>query len=426
MLHYSFLRRISSGVCVLLLGVPTLAQSGDSSASALSLQDALIRTVEQNPALVASGYQIDAAEGRLQQARLAPNPELDVVVQDVLGTDDFRGINNAETTVSLSWILERGVRAQIIDAARADLSLQSQDVSIARLDVAAETARRFVTCLALQAQARVALEAVGLATETVAAVDERVAAGVQPEAELERAEAALARSEMEHESIEHELLTAYHRLSAQWGDTRPDFSAVNGDLRQLPRAESFDSLKARIEQSPHLSRFMTQQRLNEAELRLAQAQRKQNWRLSAGVRRFEGSDDTALMAGITIPLPVRNRNQGRIAEARANVAQTQAAAAATRLQIETTLFVLHQELQHDLHVAERLRRDVVPKIQSALAETESAYKLGRYSYFEWRAVQAELLAARTDLLDASFAAHNTVIEIERLTGVQIALPAKAE
>ena len=37
-------------------------------------------------------------------------------------------------------------------------------------------------------------------------------------------------------------------------------------------------------------------------------------------------------------------------------------------------------------------------------------------------MQGELLQANSDLLEASVAAHQVVIEIERLTGVQAALP----
>ena len=75
---------------------------------------------------------------------------------------------------------------------------------------------------------------------------------------------------------------------------------------------------------PDIARFLSKQRVDEAELRLAEAQRKPNWRVSAGVRRLEISDDEALVANITIPLALRNRNQGRIAEAQASLAQTDA------------------------------------------------------------------------------------------------------
>ncbi len=406
--------------CLCLLVFPALAwtqEHGPERGPPIELQSALARTVAGNPELAAFGYTINAAEGRLQQANITPYPELGVAVHDVLGTDDFSGVRSAETTLTIGWVLERGVRQRRIDAARADVSLRSLDAEIARIDAAAETARRFLICLAHQGRLTNAQEGVRLAQDTVEAVRARVAASRALEAELSRAEAELARAELLAEDYDHELIGAYHQLSAQWGQTEPDFGSVSGDALNFPPIEPFEALLARVEQNPELARFMSQQRLAEAELRLAEARRKPDWRYYAGLRRVEATDDFALVGGITIPLGTRNRNLGRVAETRANIARSEAEAAATRIRIETSLFVLYQELFHNVHVATTLNESVIPRIESALADTRRAYELGRYSYFEWSVVQSELLEANNDLLEASIDAHRTIIEIERLTGV---------
>ena len=84
--------------------------------------------------------------------------------------------------------------------------------------------------------------------------------------------------------------------------------------------------------------------------------------------------------------------------------------------------LLYQEFLHSLHLAERLSNDVVPRLERALTDTQRAYELGRYSYLEWSVVQAELLEANNDLLEASVDAHQIIIEIERLTGERFTLP----
>ena len=165
---------------------------------------------------------------RLQQANIGPNPVLDLAINDSLGTDDFRGVRNAETTVSIIWVLERGIRRRQVDAALVDVSLHELEARIMRLDAAAETARRFLACLAYQARLVNAAEAIRVAEETVDAVRARVAAGGATQAELSRAEAGLVRARLLEEDYTHELLAAYHRLSAQWGDTEPDFKPGRG------------------------------------------------------------------------------------------------------------------------------------------------------------------------------------------------------
>jgi cobalt-zinc-cadmium efflux system outer membrane protein len=423
----SIARRI--GVCVWLavLGATAWAQpEAMPQGREIAIAEALARTVAQNPELKVSGFQRDMLAGELQQANLPPNPELGIAVQDVLGTDRFSGFDNAETTVTLSWLLERGVRERLIGSARAGVDLGAADADVARLDAAAETARRFLACLAYQARLERAAAAVRLAAETVAAIGDRVAAGRAPEAELARAEAELARAELVEEDYEHELLSAYHRLGAQWGSTDPDFASVAGDLDSLPVLEPYERLAARVEQNPDLERYMSQRRLHEAELALARAQSRPAWRLSGGLRRAEGSDDLMLVGGITIPLAVRDKNEGRIAAASASVARTAAERDAARVRIETALFVLYQELNHNLQLAGRMREDILPRLEAALADTRRAYELGRYGYLEWRAVQGELLDAQERRLEAGIAAHGLVIEIERLTGVAIAPPAATQ
>jgi cobalt-zinc-cadmium efflux system outer membrane protein len=357
------------------------------------------------------------------QAGLAPNPELSFTVENALGTGEFKGFDSAEATLSIAWILERGVRQRRLDTARAGVSLLTVEADIMRLDAAAETARLFLSCLSNQVRMVSANEAVQLAQETVNAIQKRVKAGKSPQADLSRTQAELARMKLNQEDIEHELLSANLRLTAQWGETEPGFTRVSGNLLTLPNTESFATLKTRIDQNPEFARFLSKQRLGEAELRLAEAQRKPNWRVSAGVRRLEFFNDEALVANITIPLTLRNRNQGGIAEARANLAQTEADAIAARIRIETSLFVIYQELQHSLHRAKAFRNEIIPRIERAMTDTRSAYERGRYSYLEWRTAQEDLLAARSALVDASVDAHLNVIEIERLTGVRIALPA---
>jgi len=385
----------------------------------IALREALEKALASNPDLTAFGFQVAAAEGRLEQAALAPNPALDVAIQDVVGTDAFRGLRSAETTVTLGWVLERGVRGRIVDSARAALALRTFDAEIVRIDVAAETARSFLESLAFQGRLDNSRRAVALAAGTVKLIADSVTAGRSLEAELARAEADLARAELIQEGYEHELLSAHHRLSAQWGETQPHFSTVSGGVDPLPMLEPFANLLAKVDANPALLRFMSQQRLDEAELQLAQARARPNWQVSAGLRRLETTDDFALVGGLNVPLAVRNRNQGNIAAARADVARTKAEMTAARVRIETTLFVLHQALTQNVKLATRLRADVIPRLERALADTHRAYELGRYGYSEWRIVQDELLGANNDLLDAGIAAHGIVIEIERLTGVPI-------
>ena len=414
-------RRTGARLSMLAVAALAFGQSAaQPESAAITLAEAITLTLARHPELVAHGLAIDAAEGRLLQSRFAPSPELTAFIGDAVGTGQFRGLHAAETTVTLGWVLERGARQRRIDVSRAGVELTRIDAEVARLDAAAETARRFLDCLAFQARLDRAAEGIRLAEAAIAAVRRRVAASRGPAAELARAEAELARSELLHEDYEHELLSAYHRLSAQWGDTEPDFDTAAGSLAALPELEPFAALVARVGANPDIARFVSEERLREAELRLAEARARPAWTISGGVRRFEASDDLALVGSITVPLRLGNRNQGNVAAARASLAQTEADRTAARIRMETELFVLYQRLRHDIQLPERLIADVIPAYEAALTEMQRAFDLGRSSYLDLRSLQTELHAANNEVLEAYIDAHRLVIEIERLTGERVA------
>jgi cobalt-zinc-cadmium efflux system outer membrane protein len=394
----------------------TTQMSFAATVGSIGLEEAVDKTLQGNPELVAFGYQVQAQQGRLAQAQVKPSAELGLVVENALGSGDYSGVDGTETTLSLGWVLERGKREAYVGTARAGVSALEAQKEIHRLDVIARTADLFLENLEYQERLRLSQEASALAEQTVATVRTQVNAGRAPTADLARAEAELARVRLAAEDISHELKTARRWLAAQWGAPQADFSKVRGDPHQLPSPGSFASLLEAVDRNPNLAALLSQRRLREAELHSAQAQAKPDWRFNAGIRRLELTGDNALVAGVVIPLTGQDSNRGRVAEARANLEGVEADRAATRLQIETQLFAVHQALEHSLHRALTLREDVLPRLEKAALETQRAYTAGRYSYYELQVMQTQLIATRADLVDAAIDAHRHLVEIERLTG----------
>jgi len=385
----------------------------------ISLHQAINDTLLHNPALKSFSYEISAQKGREYQAGLSRSPEVNLTLEDALGTGVFNGVNSAQTTISIGWVLEGKVRQGFKDVAVAGSLALSNEVKIKQLDMAAETTRLFLICLANQARRINADNTVKLANDTVVAVKKRVSAGNTPAAELLRAEADLTRKQLDRENIIQTLTSALHLLAAQWSETHPEFMGVEGDIFKLPTPLTFEAFKNRLQQSPNFLRLLSDKRLKQAQLTLAQSKSEPEWRVNMGVRHFESINEQALVAGISIPFGERSRNEGGIRTAREKVLQTQALQDALKVEMETTLFVLYQALQHNMRRVYAYRNKIIPNLEKALAQTRSAYNLGRYSYFEWRSVQAELLNARTSLIEDSMAAHLKVIEIERLTGATL-------
>ncbi len=407
---------------VTFLCCPISQVSAQNIAQPIDLVSAVDRAIAGNPSLRAAGIQMQIQAARIEQASIKPRPQLELEVEDVLGSGSNDLLRGMQATASVSWVLESELRESRVSAARAGSSLVQSDIAIQRLDVAAETARRYLQCLELQTRLVIAGEAIVLAEAAVAAIDLRVNAGSTPTAELSRAQADLRRQQLIEEDIEHELLSANYRLAAQWGANEPDFSRVLGNLLETPEIDSFESFAARLEQNPNLERYLTAERVYEAELRLEEARNRQPWRVSTGFRWQNKTSDHGFVAGLTIPLGSQDGNRGRVAETRARITQSKLEREAEQLRLRTELFVIHQELLHNVHLAAALNNDILPLYEAAFEDTRVAYEVGRYSYLEWSQTQVNLLTARADLVEAAHSIFHNLIEIERLTGVSAVVP----
>ena len=289
----------------------------------------------------------------------------------------------------------------------------------------AEVTRRLIHVAADQEHLALTMRATVLAEDNVAAAAARVAAARAPDVELRRARITSARVGVAQEHAEHELLTSRRKLAAMWGDSEATFERVSADLYALPPSEGYEALVARLASNPDFTRFASEERLRDAELRVAEAHARTDLTVRAGVRLLHDTNDEAFVFGVTLPLRTNSRARNEIAAIQAQREQTAAEREAHRVRAEAQLFELFQELRHAITEAEVLRTTVLPEMRAALEATRYAYDRGRYSYLEWVDVQRELVDVERALIDAAANAHLYRTEIERLTGEPLTAPTEA-
>lgn len=394
------------------------AQSAERprAAAELTLADAISLALARNPDLVASRYELTAAQARILQAGLRLNPELDMELENFAGSGAVASADALETTLSLSQVIElggkRGLRRSV---AEADSDLIAIEQRARQLDVLAEVTRRFIDVAAAQERVRFAAESTRLAQQTLDTTEARVNAGRAPVAEASRARIAVTRAAIDERRAAAALRSARYALSSLWGDVEPAFTTASADLFAFAPVEPFQALVEQIERNPDITRFASEARLREAELRLARAQARPNLALSLGVRRFEDNNDTALVAGFAIGLPVFDRNQGVIREARVRRAQSEAERTAALVQIRGALYVGYQEMTAARESADALRNEAIPQAQTALEQTRDGFDRGRFSVLELLTAQQELLVLRAAAIDTAADYHRVLAELERVT-----------
>jgi cobalt-zinc-cadmium efflux system outer membrane protein len=395
------------------------AQAESVDGTPLLLSQAIERSLENHPALSVYAFKREAQAGRVTQAGLPSRATLDFQLQNILGSGELSGMDAAEATLSISWLLDQSHREARTAFESQRAALIDNDQSAMMLDVAAGTSRLFLLALSQQQRIKIADSAVTGAEAMLKAVKRRVEAGRAPQAELFRAQANLAQRQLDKYDFEHDQQSTLRKLAAQWGSRNIDFLPIQGDLFAQPALLDFKSLLQQLKDTPRLRRIDIEERVQQAALAQAKREAKPAWQATAGIRRMEDLNDTAFVAGISVPLGFGNRNQGRIAALKAELAAERAQSQAQQLDMETELYVVYEHLRHNLHLIEALQQDIIPSLASAFRETQKAYDASRYSYVELLAVQTELLDAQASLVDASLAAHLGRIELERLTGASV-------
>jgi cobalt-zinc-cadmium efflux system outer membrane protein len=138
------------------------------------------------------------------------------------------------------------------------------------------------------------------------------------------------------------------------------------------------------------------------------------------VRWLDASNDTALVAGVSLPLPVFDRAQGRLVEGRTRIARTAVERSAALVRARAMVSSLHGELSASRAEVEVLRSELVPLAERALDQTRSGFARGRFSYLELVSAQQDVLDTERAAIEAAGAAHRLHTEIERLTGEPLA------
>jgi len=406
---------------LLIPSISIAATAAETSGSVqLSWPEAAALTLEEHPALQVYALRDQALAAASRIANQRPGYRLALDVENVGGSGATRGASAAEVTLSLASVLELGdKRGARLAAVSARESLLLAERQVQALDLLSETARRFLTVAIGQAELTLVAEESTLAQQARKAVQRRVDAGAVPRAEARRASATVAEIAIRQQGLQQRVQTDRQLLALMWDGDAAEFTAVTIDLlRPQPELDTA-ALLAQAAANPELQRFASEQRLREAELRLVQSRNRADLDWSIGLRRLEESDATALVAGVSLPLFAGRRNQAQAAVAALARDELAPQREARRREISALLLSHAQQYRSANLAAARLQAEVVPELRAALDETRKAYQAGRYSYLEWTAARAELLATQRAVLVAVVTAHEARLAIETLTGLPL-------
>jgi cobalt-zinc-cadmium efflux system outer membrane protein len=386
----------------------------------LTLRNALALALMHNPKLAATSWNVRIGEARRLQAGLLPNPEVEFEAEEVAGSGGRDGFDTAEMSIHLSQLIELGgKRSTRTRVAEIEGRLAGWDHEAERLAVLTDATLGFIDVLSAQAQLQLAQELASLSEKTLAAVIERVSAGKVSPLEKIKAEVELANNKIEQQKAESKLRSARKRLVSVWGSFTPRFSKAVGVMDRIEDVPAYEGIQALLAQNPNIARWAEEMEQRLAALALERARRVPDLTVGVGVQRFEETNDHALTFGISLPLPLFDRNQGGVLEARYRLAQAGHERKSAEIRTAVALAESYEALTAARTEVIGLKDQVVPAAVKAFDAANEGYRQGKFGYLEVLDAQRTLFEARSRLLDSQARYHRSVAIVESLIGAKL-------
>jgi outer membrane protein, heavy metal efflux system len=418
-----------AALVVLIVTAPMTAARAQTPVGEMTVDALLRRALDRHPDLEAARLDVEAAMARVRQAGLRPNPMLDLSGQKALGSDknimvgvtvplDLNGRKEGRVGVAERELDMK--HAQLADRERrlrADLRLKAAEVLAAR--------RNLSTIRDLLETNRRAVEIVGA----------RVREGAVPALDLnvQLVEAnRLEASETLHASRVEILTLQMKALAGVAADTSLSLTGDLGDVATLP--EQSTALQTATTERPDLAVIRAELATAAARVRKEEAEGRWDASVNVGYQRQQmgfgvmgitesgGTREVAdtfhfFGAGVTITLPVRNRNQGSIAAARAETRAVDRRRELVELTIRQEVqsaYAQYAAARRGVDLYERGVRDVARRNYDAIRR---AYELGRGSLLDVIGEQRRYLDVETGYTDTLKQLYDATAEIERATGM---------
>lgn len=402
---------------------PFAAFAADRGGDSITLADALARTLRGSPELAAYDYELRATEARILQAGLRPNPELSLDIENPTGSGDFANGGQMENTLALSQLIELGgKRPARIAEAEAGRAVVQWEYQVKRVEVLKAATLAFIDVLAAQRRLELAEEVVRVSDEAVTLTNQRVEIGKVNAVEAIRAKVAVSSARIEVEQARRDIATARGNLAAKWGARDATFGVVRGDLNQRTGTPGLATLRQRLLSNPDLARWTAEREKREATLAKELTLARPDVTLRAGPRMEGRAEDATFVAGFSIPLPFSNRNQGNIAEARANLGKLEEEKRSAEARAFAALNEAFQQLTGAAREIEILGESVIPGAQEAEQQLISGYGAGRFTQFEVLDARRTLNAARVQQVRALADFQKARAELDALTARPTELP----
>ena len=380
------------------------------AAALLTLQKAIALALDGNLDLAIARREIEATQGQVIQGQARPNPELAYLLED-------QRAQTRTQSVQINLPIEMGgKRAARITAAERGRDIAAEELNVRRVEVRAAVVAAFFETLAAQERAALAQASADLARRATDAVAKRVAAGKVSPVEETKARVAEAGVRVELAQAQSEQRSARARLASLLGANPPRFTQVAGSVDDLPVIPSLDDIQQRLSASSALRRAQLEVERRRSLADVERSKQTPDITVSLGVKRPNELQRNQLMLGVSVPLPLFDRNQGNLLEALKREDKARDELQALNVRLDTEVLQARERLASVRGEIDVLQREVLPGAKSAYDAATVGFENGKFNFLEVLDAQRTYFAAQSQYLKALAESHRAAADIDRVLG----------
>lgn len=396
--------------------------------SGMTADEAVAYALAHNAELEAARKEVDAAKAMVKQARLRANPMLDVE-----GTRQFPPGRDNSIMAGVKLPLERGGRVPArIAVAEREVEVREREFANRERMLAAEVRMKFGEALAQALKLSFTDELVAANQQSFNLVAARVVEGATAPLEQNMALVELNRLKSMRETVEGKVEVAILELRNLIGMPPEQPLRLRGDfdrlVDQLPPVG--DATAQALRDRPDLHGFRAMEKLATARIEHARAEGRWDASVMAGYERMHsgfpqfGIDERGalqpiesnfhfLKFGVSIMLPVRNKNQGAIEAAFAETEAAKHRREFAELTVRREVASAYAQYDRAVRAMEIFRVGAIEPAKANLDVVRQTYELGKKTLIDYIGEQRRFIELENDFIDSQLAVYNARVEIQK-------------
>ncbi len=392
-----------------------------AAAAPLKIPALVEKTLSSHPELRLYEAQIEAAKGGQKTAAAFKNPD----IQTGIGNWRVRDLATGEVSDGPTWSV---TLTQTIDwpgrmALRRALAQKQTDIAKLGLDqfrltIAGQVQSKAWQVLAAQEKVRVTKEVSSRLEQLAAVLLQRDPAGAAPRIEAKIIQANAMTLGAEHTHAQNDLASARFELNRLLGEKPGNPIEIAHEKLALNPPPPLEKLLevARTQNFELRSRMLEVQQQG-FEVALAKNEIWPSITLQPYIQRQSNQTrETQTGIGISIPLPLWDRNTGQIESARARKTQAEILLNSQLSQLERD--VATQESHYRVHVLELAKwpPNLLEEFRTVAAEADDHFRLGALPLATYIELQRQYMESVQAVLESQVSALEARLALEQLTG----------